>query len=89
MQRFGMKRIRTAPARPRAPKDGEDSFGQVCVHLRESLHATQAQLGEWFAVSGKTFARWEDGVAFPTQLLGQRTRIGHDRIGCVAHPDDR
>ena len=29
---------------------------------------TQAELGRWFAVSAKTFARWEDKSAFPTRL---------------------
>jgi hypothetical protein len=29
---------------------------------------TQAQLGAWFAVSAKTFARWEDRDAAPTTL---------------------
>jgi len=68
MPRMKMKRVRSAPVRLPAPKEGEDSFGQVCVDLRRALHTTQPRLAEWFGVSGKTFARWEDRAAFPTKL---------------------
>jgi DNA-binding XRE family transcriptional regulator len=65
MPRPKLKRPRP-PKEPKPPVD--DSFGHLCFELRKDLHMTQAQLGEWFAVSGKTFARWEDRDAAPTTL---------------------
>jgi DNA-binding XRE family transcriptional regulator len=46
----------------------KDSFARLCKDLRKGRHMTQEQVGQWFAVSAKTFARWEDEAAFPTRL---------------------
>jgi hypothetical protein len=68
MPRTKTRKPRARYAHEPARDEGEVSFGTICSELRASLHTTQAQLGEWFAVSGKTFARWEAGSAFPSKL---------------------
>jgi hypothetical protein len=57
-----------SPAHGEAEDETKDSFAQLCKDLRQGRHMTQAQIGRWFAVSAKTFARWEDKAAFPTKL---------------------